>query len=319
MSIAALPRVATVVVNWNRRDLTCDCLESLDRVAYPNHRVVVVDNDSSDGSADFIRARFPQAALIQSGGNLGYTGGNNLGIRWALEQDCDYVHLLNNDATVAPDAISKLVAAAEACPEIGIVGPKVLFYDPPDLVWAAGGRVDWKQLRGGGSAHLYYKRRSGEITGAPFDVDYVPGCSLMARRAAIERTGLLDPDFFAYCEDIDWAWRMRRAGYRIAVVPEAVVWHRVSSTAGGATSPFPAYMITRNQLLVHHKNVSSAQWLLYFPAYVLLIVPLEVLLASMRLVVRRSFRARTFLRLCRAYAMGVAHFLQRRFGSQLLP
>jgi GT2 family glycosyltransferase len=132
-----LPRVDIIVLNWNGLRDTLHCLQSLKRADYPAFRVLVVDNGSSDASSTSIRQRFPEVTLIENSENLGFTGGNNIGMRQALEEEADYVLLLNNDTEVAPDAVRLLVETAESDPRIGIAGPIIYYYDRPKMIWEA--------------------------------------------------------------------------------------------------------------------------------------------------------------------------------------
>src|SRR5436190_7401977 len=136
------PSVAVIVLNWNGRDDTLACLESLAGLNYDNFQVMVVDNGSTDGSVGAIRPRFPGVEIIETGRNLGFAEGNNVGIRLALDRGMDYVFLLNNDTVVDPSLLSELVAAAERCPEGGIFGAQILYHSDPLKIWFAGARWD---------------------------------------------------------------------------------------------------------------------------------------------------------------------------------
>jgi len=128
------PLVFIIVLNWNGKDDTLECLGSLQQLDYPNFETVVVDNGSTDGSEDVIRSAFPSVNFIQTGRNLGYAGGNNVGIKHALSHGADYVWLLNNDTTVDPNALTALVETAQADPKIAVVGSKIFYYDQPDVI-----------------------------------------------------------------------------------------------------------------------------------------------------------------------------------------
>jgi len=240
------PRVGIVVLNWNRRDDTLACLGSLARLDYSAFEVVVVDNGSTDGSVLAIRERFPDVFLIENGENLGYTGGNNAGLRYALDRGLDYVLLLNNDTEVASDLLHRLVAAAEADSRVGIAGPTIYYYDRPELIWSAGGAIDWR--RGRTWMVGLDERDIGQFGNAPREVDFVTGCALLVRRAVLEAVGLLDERFFAYYEEAEWCVRARRAGFRIVHLPRARVWHKISPGAQ-ADSPVVHYYMIRNRLL----------------------------------------------------------------------
>jgi len=247
------PSVAIVVLNWNGRDDTLECLASLRRVDYPACQVIVVDNGSHDDSVATIReaaicapTESSRLTLIETGENLGYVGGNNVGLKHAQVLGVDYVLLLNNDTTVAPDFLRRLVEAAEADPAVGVVGPTIYYFDRPDVIWSAGGAIDWQ--RGRTRMVGLDEQDRGQFGSEPRPVDFVTGCALLIKRSVIERVGLLDVQFFAYYEETEWCARAARAGFKICHVPRAKIWHKISPTAR-ADSPTTHYYMTRNRLL----------------------------------------------------------------------
>jgi hypothetical protein len=240
------PRVVAVVLNWNGLEDTTACLTSLAEVDYPSLEVVVVDNGSTDGSPAILRRRFPEVILLETRENLGYAGGNNVGIRYALERGAEYVLLLNNDTEVAPDFLRRMVEVAEADPQVGGVGPMIYYYDRPDVIWSAGGAIDWR--RGRTRMVGLNEPEQGQFGAEPREVDFVTGCAMLIRREVLERVGLLDERFFLYYEEVEWCVRVRRAGYRILHVPRARIWHKISPCSQ-ADSPLVHYYMTRNRLL----------------------------------------------------------------------
>jgi GT2 family glycosyltransferase len=239
------PKVAIVILNWNGKEETIECLESVSKIDYPLFEIVVVDNGSTDGSADAIRELFGDIAIIANEENLGYTGGNNVGIRHALTEGFDYVCILNNDTVVDRNFLRLLVDAAEADPKVGIVGPTIYYFDKPNTIWSAGGRIDWSRglpsLRGLDETDEGQYRETTEV-------DYVTGSAMLVRLTMANDIGLLDPRFFMYFEEVDWCVRATGAGFKILHVPTARVWHRISVEAQLA-SPRIAYYMTRNHLL----------------------------------------------------------------------
>lgn len=223
------PAVAVIVLNWNNlRDLQ-PCLESLRGITYEAATIVVVDNGSSDGSAAFVREHFPEVHLIALPENLGFSGGNNVGIRWAMAEGYPYVWLLNNDTLVDPGVLEPLVAMAED-PSVGAVGSKIYYADRPHLLWFAGGMIDFDYGR------IWHRGIREEDLGQydhPADVDYLTGCSLLVGTAVLEQVGLLDEAFHAYGEDCDWCRRIREADWRLVYVPGSKVWHKISASSGG--------------------------------------------------------------------------------------
>lgn len=241
-----VPAVCAIVVNWNRCNDTLACLASLARATYPSLTVVVVDNASQDGSVPAIRRAHPSIDLIESGDNLGFVGGCNAGVERARRHGADYVLFLNNDAEVAPDSIALLAAALQADGRGGAAGPTILYRDRPEVIWSAGGRIDWQR---GTTAMLELDARDrGQCGMQPRAVDFVSGCALLAPLAVIDRLGAFDPRFFAYYEETEWCVRATRAGYTILHVPLAKAWHKAAPSTEPA-SLLTHYYMTRNRLL----------------------------------------------------------------------
>lgn len=223
------PFVYVVVLNWNGWPDTLKCLNSLEMLDYPNYRVVVVDNGSSDDSVDRIKTAFPNVELIEAGRNLGFAAGNNLGIRFALERGVDYVWLLNNDTKVCPHALTAMVEVAESDPKIGAVGSVLYYMDKPERVQAWGG--GWVNPWLGISRHFLAPVSSERI-------HYITGASLLIRRSVLEEVGLLDEGFFMYWEDTDFGLRLRKRGYELSVSPNSVVFHAEMGSIGGPSPTF---------------------------------------------------------------------------------
>lgn len=255
------PLVYIIILNWNRKYDTLECLESLQYINYPNYKIIVVDNGSIDGSPQVIREKFPNITLIENKKNLGFAEGNNIAIKSALQEGADYVLLLNNDTIVDRNFLIQLVKVAESDPEIGICGPKIYHYDFPNKIWFAGGLI-----KGGTTLHI----GGGKDDKGQFDkisvVDYITGCAMLVKRKVFEKVGLLDPDYFCMFEDADLCLRNRRAGFKAVYVPNARVWHKISSSFGGFFSPYWAYYMGRSNILFIRKNARLMDWLA-FPFY----------------------------------------------------
>jgi GT2 family glycosyltransferase len=232
-------------VNWNGWSDTAACLRSLADLEDPTaFRVVVVDNGSTDDSVERLRAEFPDVTLTETGKNLGFAGANNVAIAEALRQDFDFVWLLNNDTTVAPDALTQLVKALDECPKAGVAGSKIYFFDRPDVLWYAGG--------GFTASGLSKHRGVGERDTGQFEhlesTGYVTGCSLLARTVAIKDAGLMDEAYFLYWEEADWEDRMAKAGWIALYVPLSKVWHKVSASTSGLRSWLALRYEVRNRI-----------------------------------------------------------------------
>lgn len=246
------PTVVIIVLTWNQRDLTLACLESLKGMDYPSDRlkIVVVDNGSSDGTAEALIDQYPEVVLLANNDNLGFAEGNNVGLRYALRQDAEYIMLLNNDTIVNVDLLEHLLTALEQDGTVGIVGPKILYYDVPDRIWNAGNRIDW---RTGSIERIQADRRDSEDGEQPYTVDFITACAILMRRQVIDQIGLLDSRFFIYFEETDWCMRAQKAGWRVLCIPKAKIWHKVSA-AMGTSSPATDYYMARNVLLFLAKN-----------------------------------------------------------------
>jgi len=228
------PRIAVIILTWNGRELTLDCLRSLEAVTTPNTTIMVVDNASTDGTVTAVRARYGErVTVVENAANLGYAAGNNAGIERALADGADFILLLNNDTLVDPPFLDRMLAAMLASPDVGIAGPKTYYHQPPDRIWFAGGEISlWR----GTARHIGIRETDRGQYDTPRDIDYASGCALLARREVFERVGRLDPAYRAYFEDADLCMRARAAGFRIRYVPDAKVWHRISASTGGQLS-----------------------------------------------------------------------------------
>jgi GT2 family glycosyltransferase len=222
-----MPRVAVVILNWNGADDTIRCVESVQALPHDDVAVLVVDNGSTDDSVQRIRRELDGVELVQTGANLGFAGGCNAGIRRALQDEAAYVWLLNNDTIVEPGALSALVHTAEADPGVGAVGSVLRYMHDP-------GRV---QTWGGGWHHRWIGAGVNWTRPVPgWCVRYLVGASLLVRSAAFRHVGLLDDGYFMYREDTDFSVRLRRAGWRLGVARDAVVYHAVGGSSDGGAA-----------------------------------------------------------------------------------
>jgi hypothetical protein len=248
--------VAIIILNWNGCDDTMACLHSLQGLNYPDYEIIVVDNGSTDNSIASIRMAFPQVRLIEAGANLGFVGGNNLGLDQADQTGADYSLLLNNDTEVAPDFLQQLIDVMEADASVGATGPLTYYFADPKVIWSAGGEVD--RRRGTTRMTAMGETDHGQFDGLPHPVDFIAGSGFLIKMRLYQQVGGLDPRFFAYYEDTEWCLRITRAGYRILLVPKAKIWHKISPQAR-ESSPRVHYYMTRNRLLF--LKCARAGWL----------------------------------------------------------
>lgn len=294
------PRVCLVVLNWNKPDDTLECLESCLATRYPAAETLLVDNASGDDSVARVRARFPGLTVLTNASNLGYAGGNNVGIRAALERGADYVFLLNNDVTIEPDCVEKLVEAAALFPDNGFLAPKVLFYDDRTRVNSMGTRMDWLRLRP-------LRGEYGQLDPGPqagiLERPILLGAALFIPRATLEQLGLIDEKFFIFHEEADWCLRAWRAGLRNRTVASAAVYHKESRTMR-AFSVLTHYYSSRNFLYFAKKNAAPLDWCKTRVGLLYLTLKHAVM------AVRPSGRA-----MARAYFAGLADYFMGRMGK----
>ena len=229
----AEPFVHIIVVNWNGKQITLDCLATLRRISYRNYRIVVIDNASTDDSLEAIANAFPDVDILPMKQNLRFSGGNNAGMRYALDNGAEMLLLLNNDVVVDPDFLSIMVARMRGTDHCGMVVPKILYFDMPETIWYAGGIISmWT----GTMRHVGIREIDIGQHDTARTTDYATGCCVLTQREVVEKAGMLDESYYMYTEDADWSLRVRRAGYTIMYEPRARIWHKLSVSTGGHLS-----------------------------------------------------------------------------------
>lgn len=268
-----LPLVSIISVNYNQAGLTCALLASLRRISYPRVEVIVVDNASPTEAPDRIAAEFPEVRLIRAVQNLGFAGGNNLGLAVATGE---YALFLNNDTEVEPDFLEPLVACFRQHPLAGVVSPKIIYYGPERLVQYAGcpGINAWTGRALDTSAP---RPDAGPTpTAAPEPTALAHGAAMMVPMAVIRQVGLMPALYFLYYEEHDWTEMIKRAGYECYYVPAAVVYHKESMSVGKA-SPLKTQYLYRNRLLFIRRNYAGWQRWSSALFFLLLAVPRHAL------------------------------------------
>ena len=255
-------KVFIVILNWNRPDDTIECLNSIKKLLDIGYQlsVVVVDNASNVASVKKIKSHIKNISykLIVNKVNLGYTGGNNIGIKYAIDQGADFVMVLNNDTIVNKYLLTEFLKTSKRDPKAGILSPKIYFapgfefhkdrYSKENLgkvLWYAGGQIDWD--------NVYGKNRGvDEVDKGQYDkveeIDFATGTCMFVSRSVLEKIGLFDKKYFMYYEDMDLSMRIKKAGFKVLYVPSANVWHKVAQSSG-IGSNLNDYFITRNRLL----------------------------------------------------------------------
>ena len=246
------PTVAVVLVNYNGLADTRQCLRSLSALTYPRWFPVVVDNASRDDPTPIITTEFPGCPVLRNPVNGGWAGGNNVGIDFARQHHADYVILLNNDTTVAPELIDRLVATALANPGYGVLGPVIRHFDPPHDV-----QTDGCTFNAPGRPEFFQRlpvRLERRATPAVTEVDIVNGCCLMVATPVFRKIGRIDEKFFLIHEESDFCLRARAAGFHCGVIGEALVWHKGSQSFRRSGLRVQRYFDARNLLLLLSKH-----------------------------------------------------------------
>lgn len=309
------PSVAIIILNWNGWSDTVECIESVFQINYPNFNVLLVDNNSSDDSIEKIkdyaegkikvRSKFfnynpdnkpieiatydkqefedkkdltnlKQLILIKNEINHGFAEGNNIGIKFALKNfNPDYILLLNNDTVVDKEFLKYLVIKGEKNEKTGLLGPKIYYYDNPNIIWCIGGKIDWKFARG---LHIGNNTADNGQYDELKNFDYISGSSLLIKRKVIEDIGLLDKRFFLYFEETDLALRATEKGYENLYVPNAKIWHKVSKSGGGMSKSIGLYYITRNRWLFMKKWAKKSDYLIFAIFQILAAIILPIIL-----------------------------------------
>ncbi|MDO8503293.1 MAG: glycosyltransferase family 2 protein [bacterium] len=259
--------VFVVILNWNGKEDTIECLQSLKKLQVRNfnYQAVVVDNGSSDDSVKEITKRYRDVVVMENEENLGFTGGNNIGIRFALKRGADFVLILNNDTIVDRDLVVRLLEIAGKHQDTGIFSPKIYFapgfefhkgrYNPGvegKVLWYAGGKMDWNNVLG-------ENRGVDEVDRGQYEkaeeIDFATGACMFIRRDVLKKVGLFDERYFMYFEDADLSQRTREAGWKVMYTPGAYIWHKVARSSAIGSS-LNDYFITRNRLLFGMKYTS---------------------------------------------------------------
>lgn len=263
-----MKKVAIVILNFNGGENTHECLKSIKKLQSNTYKlqIIVVDNASKDNSLKIIKSDFSEIDILENKDNLGFSEGNNVGIRYALNNGSDYILVLNNDTIVDKNLLEELIKTIEKDRRIGIISPKIYFakgyefhksrYKSSDLgkvLWYAGGVMDLNNVIG-------HHRGVDEIDNGKYDkeeeTDYATGCCMFIKREVLEKVGLFDKKYYLYYEDSDLSFRAKKTGYKIIYNPKAILWHKNAGSAGGSGSKLQDYYITRNRLLFGMKYIS---------------------------------------------------------------
>ncbi len=256
-----IPEIHVLLVNWNLKLDTEACIQSLQQAGLPLANILLVDNASTDGSVEYLSEVFGDSLMIlQTGENLGLAGGINAGVTYLLKTDIQWILLLNNDTLVAPDFFTGFTSVLQSNPEFHIFAPKIFYHSHPDKIWYLGENLVQ------GTMLTRPVQASGEnkvLVGQVIPVDFLSGCAMLVHREVFTTIGGFDTTFFMYAEEVDFCWRARLAGFKLACAPGVVMWHKVSLSSVN-DRPRTRYYRTRNQVWFYRRYASLPMRLLMF-------------------------------------------------------
>ncbi len=243
-------RIGIVIVNYNGIIHNQECIDSILNSSYSNIEIIIVDNKSVDSSIEELERIYNEnITVIKNTENLGFAGGTNIGIKYAISNGCDYVLLLNNDTVIDKNMIGYMLKTSRENYN-AVVSPKIYYYEPSNVIWSAGGEINWNR----GYTIQY---GMGKIDNGQWDdkreVSFATGCCILIPRRVIEKVGLIQEEYFLYFEDTDYCVNIRKCGFKIIYEPMAKMYHKVSATTGGDNNINYVYYIIRNRLLFNHK------------------------------------------------------------------
>ena len=255
------PKIIIILVNWNGFSDTKECLLSIEKIKYTNFETLLVDNGSTDDSVFLLKKTFPTLTIIETKKNLGFAGGNNVGIKLALDKKADFIVLLNNDTIVDPYFLEAFYQASKNNPQAGILGANILRYDNKTTIDHLGGL--WNHQKGEFTSIGQGKNINDPTYQTLQVADYVCGCCFFIKREVIEKIGLLEEKFFLIWEESDYCFLAKRSGFEILAVSQAKVWHKISSSFTGKVHTH--YYWWRNRLFFISRNFTiNEKILLYF-------------------------------------------------------
>ncbi len=236
------PKVSIVILNYNGKQFILEVLNSVLKINYPNFEVVLVDNGSTDGSLELVKKSFSKIVFIKNSENIGFSAGNNIGIKYSLERGAKYVLLLNYDTQVKRNFLVNLVAIMERDKKIGISSP-IIFKNKSSQLWFAGGKINWLKMKSRHQTKMIktnYKKS-----------DFISGCAMLVKREVFQEVGLLDEDFFLYWEDVDFSVRAKRKGFNLLVSPKSQIYHFEKSEE---RNKIKVYWLVLSGLIFFKKN-----------------------------------------------------------------
>lgn len=257
------PLISIITINYNSLRVTCELLESTKKLTYRNFEIIVVDNASKEDPTETITSHFPEVKLLVNTKNLGFAGGNNSGMALAKG---DYIFIVNNDTEVTENLLEELLKPFQQDESIGVVSPKIRYFDHPNIIQYAGFTVI-NPITGRNKTIGDKEYDQGQYD-KPSYTPYAHGAAMFLKREVIEKVGMFADVFFLYYEELDWSARIQQAGFQIQYQPGAVIYHKESISVG-KSSTLKTYYLTRNRILFMRRNIKGFSKLMW-PAFLIL-------------------------------------------------
>lgn len=256
-----MPTVYIILINYNGYKDTIECVKSLWKIDYLNYKIIIVDNNSTDESIMILKKNINNCIILESKENLGFAGGNNIGIKYALEHNADYVMLLNNDTLVSKNFLNNMIKSFYEDKRIGIVGPKIMYYFDKSRIWYGGGRINWFKFIG---QHFGIGEIDKDKYNEKKEVSFMTGCCMLIKKEVFKNVGLLKEDYFMYFEDVDFCARVLGENFKIFYNPKSVIYHKVAFSSGGEESAFTIKWCTRNRIIFMNIYKSKVNKIIFF-------------------------------------------------------
>ena len=261
------PLISIITINYNNISVTLDLLLSIRECIYTNLEVIVVDNGSDLDPTEMIMKNYPEVIAIRSSKNLGFAGGNNLGIRYA---NGEFIFFVNNDTLFEENVIAELIKPFYQDEKIGIISPKVIYYETPNIIQYAGA-TEINSLTGRNKIVGQGENDNNELFKSDFTY-FAHGAAMIIRKCLVEKVGIFPEVFFLYYEELDYSYRTRKTGFKIYFNSKAVIYHRVSYSVG-EDSPLKVYYMTRNRIMFMQRNFTGIRFIIFILFFILFTIP----------------------------------------------
>lgn len=254
------PKTAVIILNFNSYNQTIECIESVKNITYPNYEIIVVDNNSKDDSLQQIKGSFPDVILLKSRDNLGYASGNNLGIKYALEKNIEYICILNNDVAVDRNFLEPIIKTLMDDKNAAAAGPSICYYGQDDVIQAMGGNIN---LYTGLPTMKFKGKKLSQVKEELLSVDYLGGACFVVKAEILKKIGLIPENYFLFYEETEFFLNIKRQGYKLISIRDSRVYHKVSGTISKYKG-LSYFFLNRNRIIFVRRNARLYHKFIFF-------------------------------------------------------